>query len=119
MRRTLAVLALASFLADGRGAAAHAMLRGSQPAVGSTVQAAPSRVEISFSEAVEPRFSTIEVTDATGSSVGQGAATRGSDGKILALGLQRIGPGTYHVVWHATSVDTHRTEGSFSFTVAP
>jgi hypothetical protein len=28
-------------------------------------------------------------------------------------------PGVYQVHWHVISVDTHRTEGNFSFTVAP
>lgn len=39
------------------------------------------------------------------------------DGKRLAVSLGALPPGTYNVVWHATSVDTHKTEGSF--TVAP
>jgi methionine-rich copper-binding protein CopC len=28
-------------------------------------------------------------------------------------------PGVYTVHWHAVSVDTHRTQGSFQFTVRP
>ena len=27
--------------------------------------------------------------------------------------------GTYKVTWHAVSVDTHSTQGNFSFTVKP
>jgi methionine-rich copper-binding protein CopC len=27
-------------------------------------------------------------------------------------------PGSYTVTWHVLSVDTHRTEGSYSFTVS-
>jgi copper resistance protein C len=33
--------------------------------------------------------------------------------------LPRLPPGTYTVVWHVTSVDTHKTEGRFDFTVVP
>jgi len=28
-------------------------------------------------------------------------------------------PGLYKVTWHAVSVDTHRTQGDFSFSVKP
>jgi methionine-rich copper-binding protein CopC len=28
-----------------------------------------------------------------------------------------LSPGTYRVHWHVLSVDTHKTEGSFSFRV--
>jgi hypothetical protein len=28
-------------------------------------------------------------------------------------------PGAYRVHWHVVSVDTHMTEGDFSFTVKP
>jgi copper resistance protein C len=38
-------------------------------------------------------------------------------GARMSVGLKALSPGTYHVHWHALSVDTHKTEGSFSFTV--
>ena len=36
----------------------------------------------------------------------------------MRVGLKALGPGRYHVRWHVLSVDTHKTEGSFSFTSA-
>jgi methionine-rich copper-binding protein CopC len=33
--------------------------------------------------------------------------------------LKALRPGTYRVSWHAVSIDTHRTEGAFTFTVKP
>ena len=42
---------------------AHAHLRQAEPPVGGTVQRAPAPVDLTFSEAVEPRFSTVAVTD--------------------------------------------------------
>jgi copper resistance protein C len=30
-----------------------------------------------------------------------------------------LAPGVYIVNWHAVSVDTHHTQGSFEFTVKP
>ncbi len=99
---------------------AHAQLRQADPPAGATVHAAPPRVELSFSEAVEPRFSTVVVTDAAGAQVDHADLhVAGGDSKHLAISLGVLRPGTYKVVWRATSVDTHKTEGSFTFTVAP
>jgi copper resistance protein C len=36
---------------------------------------------------------------------------------VMHVGLKPLPPGTYKVLWHALSVDTHTTEGSFSFRV--
>jgi copper resistance protein C len=115
-------LALACVLASPplASAFAHALLQLASPSVGGTVRVAPGAVALTFSEEVEPRFSSIEVTDAAGHAVTSGAAhAEAGDARHLLVGLARLAPGTYRVVWHVTSVDTHKTEGSFTFTVAP
>ena len=38
-------------------------------------------------------------------------------GNIMRAGLRSLSSGTYRVRWHVLSVDTHRTEGSFTFSV--
>lgn len=99
---------------------AHAHLRQAEPPVGGTVRSAPAQVDLMFTEAVEPRFSTVAVTDAAGAQVDKhDLHIVAGDGKHLAISLGALPPGAYSVVWHATSVDTHKTEGSFAFTVAP
>ena len=35
----------------------------------------------------------------------------------MHISLRPLPPGTYKVNWHVLSVDTHKTEGSYSFTV--
>jgi copper resistance protein C len=35
----------------------------------------------------------------------------------MRIGLKALPPGTYKVNWHALSVDTHKTDGTFSFQV--
>jgi copper resistance protein C len=35
----------------------------------------------------------------------------------LVVEIPALSSGTYTVIWHATSVDTHKTEGSYRFTV--
>lgn len=99
---------------------AHAHLKTATPAPDSTVQAAPASVAITFTEAVEPKFSSIEVQDAGGKRVDHGDAhVDPGDNKLFSVGLTPIQPGTYKVTWHATAVDTHKTDGSFQFTVKP
>jgi hypothetical protein len=118
MNRFTLVVALA--LLASPPAFAHAFYEHATPAAGSEVQTAPPAVTITFSEAVEPAFSKIEVHDANGARVDDGAVHgAGDDGKDLAVGLKKLGPGQYSVIWHVTSVDTHKTEGRFDFTVAP
>jgi methionine-rich copper-binding protein CopC len=94
--------------------------RAATPAVGSTVKTMPPEVTISFSEAVEPRFSSIEVHDAAGARIDKNDPhTAPDNGRRLIVSLLAVPPGTYKVIWHVTSVDTHKTQGNFMFTVAP
>ena len=97
---------------------AHAHLKTATPAVDSTVQQAPTQVVIDFTEGVEPNFSGITVQDSTGATVGSGGVHLEGGNTHLAVGLKPLKPGTYKVIWHATAVDTHKTNGDFSFTVA-
>lgn len=100
-------------------ASAHAHLKSATPAPDATVRTPPSAVTIDFTEGVEPLFCKVEVLDALGVHVEDGPpdATPG-DNKHLVEKLKQLGAGTYTVQWHATAVDTHKTEGSFHFTVA-
>ena len=101
-------------------ALAHAYLRRAVPAVGSTVATPPTEVDCSFTEELEPKFSTLEVQDASGKRVDSGNMHLSPhDAKQMIIGVGHLGPGTYKVIWHAVSVDTHHTQGTFTFTVAP
>lgn len=97
---------------------AHAMLSHASPAVGSTVAEAPKSVMLTFTEKLEPAFSAIQVQNALGASVQAGKATvDANDRTRLRVALKPLPPGTYKVIWHVLSVDTHRTQGDFSFSV--
>jgi methionine-rich copper-binding protein CopC len=114
MRTLLLVLCLLTAAASS-GAHAHAFLDHASPLVGSTVQTAPHEVVLTFTQNLEPAFSTVEVTDANGGRVDQGKAS--VSGNTMRIGLKAIGAGSYKVNWHALSVDTHTTQGGFSFRV--
>ncbi|WP_024278217.1 copper homeostasis periplasmic binding protein CopC [Xanthobacter sp. 126] len=119
MKRIATLFAAAALgLMSATAAFAHAHLEKAVPGVGATVSAGPSEVRLVFSEAVEPRFSSIVVTRADGSAVASGAAADASDPKALVLKLGAALPaGAYKVQWKIVSVDTHKTEGSFGFQV--
>jgi methionine-rich copper-binding protein CopC len=98
-------------------ASAHAMLEHASPSAGAALHESPKSVVLSYSEPLEPALSTIAVTDSQGHDVTAAKAT--ADGTTMSVALKPLKPGDYHVRWHALSVDTHRTDGAFAFTVAP
>ncbi len=108
---------LAALIVPARPALAHAFLKTATPAVGATVQQAPGQVVIDFSEGVEPRFSTITVQDGSGARMDLGDVHLQGGNQHLAVGLKPLPPGAYKVTWTATAVDTHKTQGGYSFTV--
>ena len=79
----------------------------------------PPAVLLSYTEPVEPLFSSVHVTNVSGVRVDEGKPALQADGRILSVSLKALPPGVYSVEWHVTSVDTHKTEGHFTFTVKP
>jgi copper resistance protein C len=117
-RSIAATLALAAILSSPAPILAHAFLDHSDPAVGSTVPAAPAALNLWFTQELEPAFSWVTVTDKSGTTVNDGtAAIDPNDQTKLIVKLKPLDPGTYTVKWHVLSVDTHTTEGDFTFQV--
>ena len=121
MKRFILIMtALPVLLLASAPARAHAHLDHAIPAIGSTVAQAPKEVVLSFTETLEPAFSTIEVRDADGAPMQAGKATVDAANRTqLRVPLKTLPPGTYKVIWRVLSVDTHRTQGDFSFRVGP
>ncbi len=116
MRTYLRIAALfAAILLGASAATAHAFLDHASPLVGSTVSSPPREVVLTFTQSLEPAFSSVTVTNESGANVGEGKAQ--ISGTTMRIGLKATGPGTYKVHWHALSVDTHSTEGTFTFHV--
>ena len=111
----LKTIALGVLMACAATAAqAHAQLDHAVPAVGSTVASSPGQVTLYFTESagaeIQRRGSEQRLRRArrSGASV---------SGKVMRLSVGGLAPGTYSVKWHVLSVDTHKTQGSFSFSV--
>ena len=113
-------LALAFALALSPHADAHAFLDHATPAVGSVVRGAPAQIKLWFSERLEPAFSTVQVLDRNGKRVDKGdPQVDSTDAALLLVSVPQLAPGRYRVTWRVLSVDTHVTEGDFSFDVTP
>jgi copper resistance protein C len=116
-RLILAFVAAVAWFASA-GAAAHAFLDHAMPAVGSALHESPRSVRLSFNEQIEPAFSRVHVVDASGKTVDAGDShVDASDPSVLAVSLPTLAPGTYRVQWRVVSVDTHTTEGEFTFEI--
>ena len=117
-RRIPAMIAFAASALVSVTALAHAFLDHAVPAVGATVAQPPAEVTLWFTEPLEPAFSGVAVTKAAGERVDTGTATIDpKDPQELHVPLKPLASGDYKVSWHVVSVDTHPTEGTFTFNV--
>ena len=94
---------------------AHAMLDHADPRVGNKVASPPHQLTLWFTQKLEPAFSSVTVTNANGERVDSGKPR--VSGNQMSVSLRAGGSGTYHVNWKVLSVDTHTTDGSFTFEV--
>lgn len=119
VRKGLTLAALLSLATIPR-ARAHAFLDHTAPVVGGTVKQAPADVRLWYTQGLEPAFSRVQVFDASGKEVDKkDVHLDAKNDHLLIVSLPALGAGTYKVVWRVVSVDTHPTEGSFTFKVEP
>jgi methionine-rich copper-binding protein CopC len=122
MRRLASILVLALAATGGAPAAAlaHAFLQAASPKAGARMASAPAEVRLTFSEPIEAGFSTVAVSGPAGFGGAAPARPAPGDHRGLAVALRRPLPaGRYQVRWRVLSVDSHVTQGSFGFEVAP
>jgi len=119
-RRLLMLLAMACHPGFVSFAAAHAFLDHAMPAVGSTVHEAPVQIKLWFTQRLEPAFSSVQVLDQSGKRLDKGDSRLDpADTELLLVSVPQLAPGKYRVTWRVLSVDTHVTEGDFTFDVVP
>jgi copper resistance protein C len=115
--KTRTLIASAALAVLAGPAWAHAFLEHASPGAGASDATAPKKLTLDFTENLEPTFSGVTVSDKDGHSVEQGAPV--VNGANITVALTPLKAGSYHVAWHAVSIDSHRTEGSYSFSVKP
>lgn len=114
------VLFAVAAVAVSVAAHAHAFLERADPRVGATVASAPAAVTLWFAEELDPAFTRVTVVDASGRPATSGRSqVDPRNAYVVRVPLARLGPGEYTVIWHAAAVDTHATDGRFTFHVGP
>lgn len=116
-KKALTTVALLASIATATFVLAHTHLKSETPTANSTVTA-PKELRLIFSEGVEAQFTKISIT-ADGAAVAvKSIETAPGDQKTLIVTPENpLTPGKYKVEGHAVSVDTHKSEGDYSFTV--
>ena len=124
-RARIAVVLTAAAVAAGlilpATASAHAYLIKTVPAASVVLNAPPKNIQLTYDEAVEPRFAIISVTDADGHQETTGPVHRSpSDPDTLVVPLRpNLPEGWYLIYWRAISVDGHPVNGAFTYAVGP
>ena len=99
---------------------AHAALLQTTPVASRIVNTPPKQVLLRYSEAVEPRFAIVSVTNAAGDKETAGAPSRSpANADTLVVPLKKLAEGWYLVYWRVISVDGHPVRGAFTFAVGP
>ncbi|MBV9250042.1 MAG: copper resistance protein CopC [Acetobacteraceae bacterium] len=112
------VLALMVWVLGAGLALGHSGLQRAEPPVESKLKRPPSEVRLYFSEGLEPAYSTVRVTNDNGAEVDRrDAHVDPSNPLLLRVTLPPLEHGTYTVTWRVLSVDSHVTEGLFTFRV--
>ena len=114
------VLVLVLALAVVSTVAAHGVLERTDPRGGSTLKAAPSHISLLFTGAIEPAYSRVQVLNDSGRRVDLGDTTVDASNRgLLRVSLPALPAGRYTVAWRVLSIDSHVTEGEFTFRIAP
>jgi copper transport protein len=119
MRRALLLAGLAALALPG-SAFAHAALLKTDPSASAILDRSPAQVALTYSEAVEPRFAIVSVTNAAGTQETNGAPARSAaNPDELDVPLRHVAQGWYLVFWRVISADGHPVRGAFTFAVGP
>ena len=124
LRRTgaAALAATVVALAAPASAFAHASSCRTTPSASVTVNKPPKEVDLTYSEAVEPRFATVSVTEPAGDAGDdrrRRTARRRTPNTLVTPLKPNLPQGWYLVYWRVISADGHPVKGAFTFAVGP
>jgi methionine-rich copper-binding protein CopC len=98
-------------------AVAHSRPKTMTPAANSIV-GVPTEVSVFFTEPLEPKFSSLQLTDGKGTVLSTLSSKMDpADHTHLTLALPKLAPGIYYVHWISAATDGHRMDGDYTFTV--
>lgn len=117
--RRLAITTCALVLAIAAPSASHAhsFPASENPSAGQTLAIPPPTVAITYDAPIEKLFASLEVDNTAGVNQAAAPPQVSPDGSTLSVPVAHLAPGDYTVKWRVVCIDTHHTEGSYSFTV--
>ena len=120
-RIVVALAAVGAGLVAPSVASAHAYLVKTVPAASVVLDGPPPNIQLTYDEAVEPRFAIISVTNAEGRQETTGPVSRSpANPDTLVVPLRpHLPEGWYLIYWRAISVDGHPVSGAFTYAVGP
>ena len=119
-RSALVLAGAVAALALPAAAWAHAALVQTVPSASGTVNTPPKQLLLTYTEAVEPRFAIVSVTDVKANQMTSGSPRRSpGNADTLVVPLKILPEGWYLVYWRVVSVDGHPVRGAFTFAVGP
>ncbi|MCU1725446.1 copper homeostasis periplasmic binding protein CopC [Pseudomonas sp. 7P_10.2_Bac1] len=118
LKKILNTTALVALMASAGAAFAHAHLQQATPAADSSASDV-KELRLQFSEGVEQAFTKVALTHDGAPVALSSVKTEPADKKVLVVTPEQpLVAGQYEVKWNAVSVDTHKTEGTYSFKVS-
>ena len=112
------LLIAAALLAFPTALLSHAKLVRSNPESGSTLDVAPARIALTFTERPEVPLSSVKLLGPAGDTISLVLSRDSSDGKTLVAAVPPgIIPGNYRAIWRAAGNDGHPSQGVIAFRV--
>jgi len=116
-KHAMRAAALLAGITLARAAFAHVFPQKQEPGAGASV-AAPAQVKVTFDGPLEPAFSSLTVSDASGKQVStQKSSVDAQQPAVMTVPLPALAAGHYTVRWVAVASDGHRTHGDYGFDV--
>jgi len=98
-------------------ASAHSFPEQESPPAGATLSEPPAQITIKYDAPIEKLFASLQVLNSAGQNEAVGKPEVSPDGWELSVPVNKLPPGEYTVQWSVVCIDTHHTQGSYSFTV--
>jgi copper resistance protein C len=118
MKRILLVAAaLLAVLLPGTPAWAHTALVSADPTRNATLSKAPTAVTLTFSQELNPDFTTIVLSDTAARRIPASPPAVNDAKGTITIG-QPLANGVYTVAYRVVSTDGHTVQDSYTFTVA-
>jgi methionine-rich copper-binding protein CopC len=118
MTRSHCLVMLSALLLAPSPLWAHAYLVKSTPAQGAVLHHSPTKIQLWFSERLEPQYSSFNVTDASGKPVPtEKVEVSTGNPKHLSAPIKPLPPGRYLIKYRVLSVDGHIVQSQLLFTI--